>query len=83
MTRTVIPVKLLSTVEVGPYRAHLRQWEHYEGQTPTITLEIWRGWNLESSEQTIGMGPVEKRWMNIKEELATLVARQALGLETK
>jgi len=83
MTRTVIPVKLLSTVEVGPYRAHLRQWEHYPGQTPTITLEIWKGWNLLSSEQTIGIGHVEKRWVSIKEELATRIAREALGLEIK
>lgn len=79
MHRRVIPTKLIETIEVPPYRANLRRWEHYEGQTPTYSVEIWRVADLLVMDESVGE-PAE-RWSNIRAEMATRVAKVALGLE--
>lgn len=92
-SRTVIPTKNIDTVEVGPYRANLRRWEHWEGQLPIYTIEIWKGWTLVSSAeygriaQHYVAGTIEgdhqardERWQQMREELATMIAKEALGL---
>lgn len=90
--RTIIPTKNIDTVDVGPYRANLRRWEHWQGQLPIYTIEIWKGWTLISSSEygraaSYVAGSLdgdlqarEDRWQQMREELATLIAREALGL---
>lgn len=86
--RTIIPTKNIDTVEVGPYRANLRRWEHWQGQMPVYSIEIWKGWVLVSSSEygrhdqggDFDQQAREDRWLQMREELATLIAKEALGL---
>lgn len=83
--RTIIPTKNIDTVEVGPYRANLRRWEHWEGQLPIYTIEVWKGWTLVSSSEYGRLEysnhqAREDRWLQMREELAMLIAKEALGL---
>ena len=80
MVRTVIPTKTIETVEVGPFRANLRMWEHFPSETPTYTVEVWQGWNLKVCDEYLGHP--RRRWYGIREQLAVMIARQAMGMET-
>jgi hypothetical protein len=76
--RTVIPTKTIDTIEVGPYRANLRRWEHYPGETPFYTVELWHDWHLKFTDEYEGLP--EHRWSRMREELSVFIATQAMGL---
>jgi hypothetical protein len=82
MVRTIFPTKTLKTVEVAPFRANLKRWEHFEGQWARYAVEIWEGWSLVSRKVTAETPDfdVDACVEQMKKEVAVLVAMRALGL---
>jgi hypothetical protein len=82
MVRTIFPTKTLKTIEVAPFRANLKRWEHVTGSWPRYAVEIWEGWDLVSREVTMEMRDfnVDAAVERMQKTVAVLIAKRALGL---
>ena len=80
MARTVIPTKTIQTIDAGPFRANLRRWEHFLGQTPIFSIDTWDNYRLVSRSELLGEEEALSHWATMESELAVMVAKRAFGI---